>query len=190
MPTEAVSMAGEHPKGSPRATVGILEFSDLACLFCGAFVRDTLPQLEDRCIKPGAVLFAFRHSPLQQVHPDAIRASIAAKCAGRPGRFWEMHAALFRRPSRPDADAYSENAASVGLDRASFESCAAGADLTDARGVVRRNLREGGRVGVATVPVFFLGRMRGGSEMEVTTVMDGAAKPERFQSALDALLGR
>ena len=39
--------------------------------------------------------FAYRHFPLEGVHPHAELAAEAAECAGEQGKFWEMHDLLF-----------------------------------------------------------------------------------------------
>jgi protein-disulfide isomerase len=43
----------------------------------------------------GRIRFAYRHFPLEEVHPHAMLAAKAAECAGSQGKFWEMHDLLF-----------------------------------------------------------------------------------------------
>jgi len=39
--------------------------------------------------------FAFRHSPLTEMHPYALPAAEAAEAAGAQDRFWPMHDLLY-----------------------------------------------------------------------------------------------
>jgi protein-disulfide isomerase len=40
-------------KGAPDARVTVVEFSDYQCPFCGRYVRDTFPQIDEAYIKTG-----------------------------------------------------------------------------------------------------------------------------------------
>jgi protein-disulfide isomerase len=48
----------------------------------------------------GKLHYVFRHFPLKEVHPHALRAAEAAEAAAVQGRFWEMHELLFANPDR------------------------------------------------------------------------------------------
>lgn len=82
-------------KGSPDATVVIIEFSDFQCPFCQRWYNDTLPEI-DRQIGDDVAL-VFLHFPIAQLHPNAPTVHVAAECAGEQGKFWEMHDLLFER---------------------------------------------------------------------------------------------
>jgi protein-disulfide isomerase len=82
-----LSLAGLPVKGSDSARFGILTLSDFACPFCARFARETLPLVSDKYLKTGEVVLAFRHHPLERIHRDAVKAAVAADCAGDQGRF-------------------------------------------------------------------------------------------------------
>jgi protein-disulfide isomerase len=80
--------AGAGPS-MPDAT--IIEFSDFQCPFCGQYVRTTYPQLRRDFVDSNIVGYEFRHFPLDNIHPFALKASEAAECARKGGKYWEMH---------------------------------------------------------------------------------------------------
>jgi len=84
-------------RGSSDAVVTLIEYSDFQCPFC-AELADTLAQLEAKY--PNELSVVYRHFPLigtpeDPLHEKAAFAMQAAEAAGRQGKFWEMHDALF-----------------------------------------------------------------------------------------------
>ena len=60
--------------------------------------------------------FVFRHFPLRNVHPQAVRAAEAAEAAAAQGRFWEMHDALYEQDQALDDARLARAARQAGLD--------------------------------------------------------------------------
>src|SRR5262245_49180531 len=81
----------DHTLGPPDAPVTLLEYGDYQCPHCGEAFQ-ILKQIYRRV--GHAVRFAFRHFPLAEIHPLALRAAEAAEAAGAQGKFWEMHTML------------------------------------------------------------------------------------------------
>ena len=74
--------SGNNPViGNPNAPITIIEFSDFQCPFCAKFHMQTLPIIMDEYINKGIVKLVFRDFPIQNIHPNAVPASIAAECA-------------------------------------------------------------------------------------------------------------
>ena len=76
---------------------------------------------------PDDVQIAYRHFPLNQIHPNAQKAAEASEAAGAQGSFWEYHDALFERQRdwsamEPAAasDFFVELAGELGLDTERF----------------------------------------------------------------------
>ena len=92
---EAPDFSNAAIKGSPDATVVIVEFSDFQCPFCQRWYFNTFPEI-DRQIGDDVAL-VFLHFPITQLHPNAPTVHVAAECAGEQGKFWEMHDLLFER---------------------------------------------------------------------------------------------
>jgi protein-disulfide isomerase len=90
-----VSLEGAAISGNPDAKVVVAEFSDFQCPFCRRWEQEYGEQLRQR--GNGDIALAFLHFPLQQIHPNAPFASVAAICAQQGDKFWEMHDLLFAR---------------------------------------------------------------------------------------------
>jgi protein-disulfide isomerase len=140
----------DHVTGAPHAVVTVLEYGDFECPNCKQ-AQPAVKLLLERFA--GRVRFVFRHFPLEEVHPLALGAALAAECAGEQGRFWEMHDLLFENQLhlRPkDLQAY---AARLGLDMARYT-----AEMDDQVYLqrVREQQRSGLDSGVRATPGFFV----------------------------------
>jgi protein-disulfide isomerase len=129
LPAEPVSLEGAALKGSEAASVAMIEFAEFECPYCLRFVQNTLPALTTKYIDTGQVLFALRHFPLEAIHQQAFKASEAAECAGRQGRFWEMHDAVFDGSDQLDPASLLGRARAIGVNVDAFEACLAGRPL-------------------------------------------------------------
>ena len=90
-----VNVAGAPSRGSARAVVALVEFTDYECPFCIRHFTQTMPRLDSTYIQTGRVLYVFHDFPVDELHPAAIRAHEAGRCAADQGRFWDLHATLF-----------------------------------------------------------------------------------------------
>ncbi len=171
-------------KGSPNAPVTIVEFSDFQCPFCGRHFQQTYGQLDKEYIATGKVRYVFRHYPLERIHPQAVKASEAAECAGAQGKFWEMHDRLFANQKALMPPDLLTHALALDLDQARFTTCFAG-QMT-AR--VRADLALGSQAGVTATPNFFLGVPMPGGKIKVMRKLNGAVPFATFKSAIDSLL--
>jgi protein-disulfide isomerase len=180
---------GDHRvKGERAARITIVEFSDFECAFCGKFARETLPQLDRDYIATGKVRYAFRHFPLEALHPNALAAAAAAGCAEEQGKFWPMHDRLFADQQGLGEPALRAHAAALALDAAAFEACVASGRQ---RAEARRDIEQGTRARVRGTPTFFLGYTDPGSrELKPVDVIIGAQPYLAFKMALERLLDR
>jgi protein-disulfide isomerase len=183
LPAELV-VEGAPFKGSPAAPVTIVEFSDFQCPFCGRHFAQTYGQIDKEYIATGKVRYVFRHFPLESIHPQALKAGEAAECAGRQGKFWEMHDRLFvnQRALMP-ADLVT-HAGAVGLNGPAFTACLDGQMTARVRG----DLTIGEQAGVASTPTFFLGVPMPGGKIKVVRKLSGALPYANFKAAIDSLL--
>ena len=183
-PTPGATVAGDDverkcvpfegkAKGSSKAVVTIVEFSEFQCPYCSR-VQGTIEKILKEY--PDKVRFFFRHNPLP-FHADAPLASQAAVAADKQGKFWPMHDILFKNQQnlkRPDLEKY---AAEIGLDMAKFKK-----DIDDpaTKKRVDDDLELGKKLGVQGTPNFFVnGRP-----------IRGAVPFEQFKSAIDDELAR
>jgi len=133
-------------------------FGDFQCPYCAA-AYPIIRRIRDQLA--GRLLFAFRHFPLRDIHPDAERAAEAAEAAAAQGAFWQMHDRMYESRgalSREDLIGY---ASELGL-----ESERVGAELDSEahRPRVQRDVDSGISSGITGTPGFFVGgRLYGGS---------------------------
>jgi len=78
--------------GPMDARVVITEFVDFECPYCARLAL-TLDSLREAY--PSEVAVVFVHFPLRG-HTNATSAAVAAECAARQGRFWDMSQVLLR----------------------------------------------------------------------------------------------
>ena len=86
-------------RGSDKAPVTLIEFSDFQCSFCRKFWQTTLPLIEKKYISTGKVKFVYRHLAILGKH--SVASAQAAECAGEQGKFWEYHDKLFASAGSP-----------------------------------------------------------------------------------------
>ena len=99
--------------GSADAPVTIIEFTDLQCPYCAAFDKQTFPKLRKAYIDTGKVRYTSRDLPLP-MHPHAVPAAVAVRCAGEQDRYWEFRHAVFDAQARLPAQPYEELARGLG----------------------------------------------------------------------------
>src|SRR5580698_7073067 len=107
----------DHMRGPPHAAVTVVEFGDFECPNCkqaAPAVKLLLERFEER------VGYVWRHFPLVEVHPHAMRAAQAAEAAGAQGKFWSMHDVLFENQTHLDAHHLRAYAERLGLDMARY----------------------------------------------------------------------
>ena len=115
----------DHLRGPPAAPL-VLEYGDYQCPYSRRAFRE-IEHVERRL--DGRIRFAFRHFPLNEIHPQAWAAAAAAEAAGLQGRFWDMHELLFHRQRALAADDLLRHAAELDLDVARWERDHAGAEV-------------------------------------------------------------
>ena len=150
--------AGDHVLGPAHAHVTIVEYGDFECPTCKQ-AAPALKVLRDRF--PGQIRFAYRHFPLEEVHPHALAAAEAAEAAASQGRFWEMHDLLFDNQAHLKPKHLHGYAERLELDLARFA-----AELDEHVYVqrVREHIESGRRSHVRGTPGLFLnGRIRDAS---------------------------
>jgi protein-disulfide isomerase len=183
-PAEPVAVVGAPIRGSREARAMLIEYSDIQCPYCGLFARDTLPVLEKEYVDTGKVRLVFRHLPLDTMHAFARPAAESAECAGRQGKFWEMHDRLFADQHALDLGGLAASATAIGLDRKKYDACMKG----DARARVDEDAASAKAFGISGTPAFFLGLAQDDGRVKVTQRISGAVPMAQLRSALDRLV--
>jgi protein-disulfide isomerase len=144
-----------HRIGPPTARVTIVEFSDFQCPFCARAER----QFRGLREKYGdAVSIVYRHYPIEQLHPHALKAAEASECAADQGRFEEFHNALFAGQASIGSVAWSDYARTAGVpDAARFNAC-----VRDGQGAarVREDVEAADALGVEATPTLIVNHLK------------------------------
>ncbi|HEY3101077.1 MAG TPA: DsbA family protein [Methylomirabilota bacterium] len=181
----ATVTTGDNPAlGRRDAPVTIVEFSDYQCPYCRQFVTTTLPALKSTYVDAGKLRWVFRDFPLDQIHPNARKASEAARCAGEHGKYWEMHDLLFQNQHALALEQLPAHAATLHLDAGAFAACVASGKHA---GVVQKNFTDGAAAGVRGTPSFVIGRTRPDGTVEGLLV-SGLRPLADFRQEIDRLL--
>lgn len=119
---------GRPYRGDPDAPVVIEEFSDYQCPFCARFKQQTMPSLEENQIANGEAMIIFYDFPLTSIHPQAMAAANAARCAGEQGAaaYWAMHDLLFSSDEWGVSDpipVFTTYGQDLGLEMEPFSAC-------------------------------------------------------------------
>lgn len=183
IPGELISLGGAPTKGSPQATVVMVEYADFECPACRSFFSRTLAQIDKEYVAPGKLLLAFRHLPLN-IHPHALRAGEAAACAARQTKFWEMHDALFADSAPLTDEGLIARAKRLGMDLTAFNACLKGVGTIS----VRQDASQARELGISSTPTFLLGQNQADGNIKVMQRLSGAAPFASFKRAIDSVL--
>ena len=170
---------GERAIGRPDAPVRVLEYFSLTCSHCATFHRETLPQVKQRLVEPGAVRFVFRDFPLDRL---ALAAAVVARSLP-PERYEPFIGALLASQDRwafargDQMEGLAKMAALAGMPRPQFD--AAVRDEALARAIMEGVQAAEREHGVRSTPSFVF-RQDGRSRMQA-----GSVAFERFQQLVD-----
>jgi protein-disulfide isomerase len=158
------SIIGQSPttqsstKSAKQSKTVLVEFSDFQCPYCAA-ASGTLKEFLAK--RGNEVTLVYKHFPLTSIHPQALPAAKAAWAAGRQGKFWQFHDALFGQQKKLSEAFYQETAKSLGLDVARFNR-----DRTskEAESAIAKDVELADKLGIDGTPFFVMnGRVFSGA---------------------------
>jgi len=168
LPRIDVSTDDDPSMGPADAPVTIIQFAEYQCPYCGK-ARESLQEVEKNY--PGKIRFVFRDFPLG-FHDRAIPAAVAANCAEKQGKYWEVHDALMSN-QRALEDADLERAArEAKLDVDKWQECRKDPSIETE---IRKDMADGQKAGVSGTPAFFINGV----------FLNGAQPYERFKAVID-----
>lgn len=171
VPRIDVSADGDPSIGPADAKVTIIQFAEYQCPYCGK-AQESLDQVEKNF--PGKVRIVFRDYPLD-FHPRAIPAAIAANCADKQGKYWEVHNILMAdQQSLEEAD-LTAAATKVKLDLGAWNECRKDPAV---EAEIKKDFEDGQKAGVTGTPAFFINGV----------FINGAQPYEKFRSIIEAEL--
>ena len=172
--------------GNSNAKLTLLEISDYECPYCRRHFREVEPRIRAAYVDTNELRYAFVDSPLEPIHPAALKAAEAAQCAAEQGKFWEMHDALFSTDTIDDTQ-LAANAAAASLDLQRFNACRESGRYLES---IRKGRDDLQRAGFNGTPLFVLGYVdEHTGRISVVKTLRGALPFAAFQRAIDGMLG-
>jgi protein-disulfide isomerase len=140
----------DHILGPSHAAVTVVEYGDFECPNC----KQAAPAVKLLLQRfSGRVRFVWRNFPLEEVHPHALQAALAAEAAAGQGKFWPMHDLLFANQSHLKLQQLRGYAERLELDMARYDA-EMNEDFYLQR--VREQIEGGERSGARGTPTFFV----------------------------------
>lgn len=140
----------DHILGPHDAPLTLIEYGDFECPNC----RQAAPAVKLLVARFSSQLrFVWREYPLEEVHPHALGAALAAEAAGGQGKFWKMHDLLLAHQDHLRAKQLRTYAEQLELDMARYDA-EIGDEVYLQR--IREHQADGHRAGVRGTPGFFL----------------------------------
>ncbi len=185
-PPQKVQMildGGWRSIGRADAPVTIVEFTDMQCPSCRKFHSDAYAELKKSYIDTGKVRFVSRDLPLEQLHPYALKAAEAARCAGDQSKFWEYRSAIFSGGAALNDDVLKKSAEGLSLDMKVFQGCL---DSEKYKTDVQKDAQEAAKLQIMATPTFVLAKSTKDKLDGIR--MTGAQPFATFQSTIESLL--
>jgi Na+/H+ antiporter NhaA len=168
----------DHIRGDRDAKVTLVEYGDFECPYCGlaeGAIRELLRDFGD-------VRYVWRHLPLNDVHPRAQLAALAAEAANDQDAFWPMHDLLLQHQDALRPSDLGDYAEQLGLDRERFVD-----DLRAHTGEARiaEDVDSADLSGVSGTPSFFVNgrRHEGAYDINALATAVRAARARALVSA-------
>src|SRR5438067_5063975 len=142
--------AVDHALGASHAPVTVVEYGDFECPNC----KQAAPAVKRLLQRfAGRIRVVYRHFPLEEVHPHALMAALAAEAAAGQGKFWPMHDLLFDHQSHLKTAQLRGYAQQLELDMLRYD-----AEMSDTIDLqrVREDIEGGALSGVRATPTFFI----------------------------------
>ncbi|KKR19073.1 MAG: DSBA oxidoreductase [Parcubacteria group bacterium GW2011_GWE2_39_37] len=134
--------------GSKNPKVTIVEFADYAC----PFSKNSFPIIRRLALKYNSqVKFIYRDFPY--ISEQSIDLTIAARCAGEQGLFWQMHDKLYEQQGLKTKEELSALATQIGVNSANFNNCQ---NSNKYQIQIQKDLADAARLDVQGTPTWFI----------------------------------
>lgn len=174
----------DHILGNPNARLQLIVYSDLECPFSKRF-QSTIKQIADQY--KDKIVIAYRHFPLDQIHPQTRTEAQATECAaklnGNDG-FWKLTDKIYEITSSNnglDLTTLPALASQSGLNQTAFKTCLSSGEMAQ---TVEAQYQSGLKAGVNGTPGSFLIDSKTGT----VKAIQGAQPFEQIKPIIDQLL--
>ncbi|MBZ5575870.1 MAG: DsbA family protein [Acidobacteriia bacterium] len=149
-----VSVEGAPSIGAQGAPITMVEFTDFQCPFCQRFHMSTYPEIKKNFIDTGKVRFVSRDLPLD-IHPNAMQAAQAGRCAGEQNQFWPMRDKMGANPEQLDMTHLLAYAQEFKLNMDTFRTCMESGKY---KAAIQKDVEVAMAIGANGTPSFVLGK--------------------------------
>lgn len=167
LPRMDVSVDDDPVRGSSDAKVTIIQFADFQCPYCGRAYATMSQVLKDY---DGKVKMVFRDFPLG-FHASATPAAIAANCADKQGKYWEMFDQIMPNQTVEESDLI-KFAETARLDINKWQECRKDPAML---AEVQKDQADGAALGITGTPAFFVNGI----------MLSGALPYDQFKVLID-----
>src|SRR5262245_4928378 len=143
--------------GKSDAPLTMVEFTDLQCPFCRQFHVTAYEQIKRDWIDTGKLRYVTRDFPLDSIHPYAIGAAHASRCAADQGKFWEMRHTILVNNAALNPTVFATFAQDLKLNVSAFKQCESTA-ASKFQADMQKDMADATSVGVSGTPTFVIGR--------------------------------
>lgn len=177
---EQIALPDLPTRGPADAEITIVEIGDFECPFC----RKVWLGIEQYAASSShTVRVQFAHFPIDptcnrhvgKLHPHACGAAVAAVCAERQGKFFELAEVMFTHQDALAREQLRDHATAAGLDVAAFDKCMVDASALDR---VKLDIERGVDLQISATPTVFINGYR----------LTGAMDPVALAKVIDGLL--
>jgi protein-disulfide isomerase len=149
-------------------------FGDFQCPFCKKQADEVETKIIKEYVETGKVKLAYRDFPLENIHPYARPAAIAAECAGQQGAYWPYHDQLFANNAKLSSGNldFTALAKTLKLNTETFKTCLKDPNIN---AEVSKDLEDGISLGIKGTPASFINN----------TFVEGAYPYEAFKQVID-----
>jgi protein-disulfide isomerase len=150
--------SADHIRGSLKAKVVLVEYSDPECPFCKMY-QPNIKQVVDKYSASGDVAWVYRNFPIDSLHPKARKEAEATECAAEIGGndgFWKFYDKLFEvTPANNGLDPAQLPviAKEVGLNVDKFNACLSSGKYASK---IEASIQSGVKAGVTGTPTTFI----------------------------------
>lgn len=157
--TDFSGMGQDYRRGADDAKIVIVEFADFECPACKNAALMLKALKEQHADK---IQVVFKNYPLdpncnpamqRALHDFACDAARLARCAGRIGKFWEMHDKIFENQTKLSRQNLTAWAKELGLSDTDIQSCRESKDIL---AKIQDDISMGSKLGVEATPTVFI----------------------------------
>lgn len=162
--TEPTVTIADPSLGPADAPVTIVNFGDYQCDEC-ANMEETLATVAEDF--PDQLRIVWKDMPNTSLHPEALNAALAARCAGEQDKFWDYHTYLFANQDALSDELYTTIATELDLRERAFANCMEDQETAP---LVQRTYEEGLALDLTGTPTIYINGERYTGAVDVSTL--------------------